>query len=73
MTQGDPAGIGAELTVRAWHARVPLGLPPFTVLGDPALTGKPVRALCGKLWTPGRDPQKFPVCPTCKEVYESLK
>ncbi|MFT4219866.1 MAG: DUF3039 domain-containing protein [Microbacterium sp.] len=39
---------------------------------ESALTGKPVRALCGKKWTPGRDPQKFPVCPTCKEIYESL-
>jgi hypothetical protein len=32
-----------------------------------------VRALCGKLWTPGRDPEKFPVCPTCREIYEKLK
>jgi hypothetical protein len=37
-----------------------------------ALTGKPVRALGAKKWTPGRDPEKFPVCPTCKEIYESL-
>jgi hypothetical protein len=40
---------------------------------ESALTGKPVRALCGKLWTPGRDPEKFPVCPTCKEIYEKMK
>ena len=39
---------------------------------ESALTGKPVRALCGKKWTPGRDPEKFPVCPTCKEIYESI-
>ena len=38
-----------------------------------ALTGKPVRALCGKKWTPGRDPEKFPVCPSCKEIYEKMK
>lgn len=38
-----------------------------------ALSGKPVIALCGKVWLPGRDPQKFPVCPTCKEIYEKLK
>ena len=37
-----------------------------------ALTGEPVRALCGKMWVPGRDPQKFPVCPQCKEIYEGL-
>lgn len=40
---------------------------------ESALTGDPVIALCGKVWTPGRDPQKFPVCPECKEVYEGLR
>jgi hypothetical protein len=39
---------------------------------ESAVTGKPVKALCGKKWTPGRDPEKFPVCPACKEIYESL-
>lgn len=37
-----------------------------------AATGRPVVALCGKVWTPGRDPNKYPVCPTCKEIYEGL-
>lgn len=37
------------------------------------VTGKPIRALCGKKWVPTRDPEKFPVCPTCKEIYEGLK
>ena len=40
---------------------------------ESALSGEPVIALCGKVWTPGRDPEKFPVCPTCKEIYETLK
>ncbi|MGA1838032.1 DUF3039 domain-containing protein [Herbiconiux sp. 11R-BC] len=39
---------------------------------ESALTGKPVKALCGKKWTPGRDPEKFPICPTCKEIYEKM-
>jgi hypothetical protein len=39
---------------------------------ESAVTGEPVIALCGKVWVPGRDPSKFPVCPTCKEIYESL-
>jgi hypothetical protein len=34
--------------------------------------GTPVVALCGKVWVPSRDPQKYPVCPACKEVWESL-
>jgi len=38
-----------------------------------ALSGKPVIALCGKIWVPGRDPEKFPVCPTCKDIYEKLR
>lgn len=38
-----------------------------------ALSGKPVKALCGKKWIPGRDPEKFPVCPDCKAIYEKMK
>ncbi|MFH5822351.1 DUF3039 domain-containing protein [Georgenia sp. AZ-5] len=37
-----------------------------------AVTGQPVVALCGKVWTPGRDPKKYPVCPTCKAIYEGM-
>src|SRR6476660_1659119 len=40
---------------------------------ESALTGEPVVALCGKIWVPGRDPQTFPVCPVCKEIYEGLR
>lgn len=32
--------------------------------------GTAVRALCGKMWVPSRDPERFPVCPMCKELYE---
>ncbi len=37
LTQGDPAGIGPELTVRAWLEREARGISPFIVIGDPAL------------------------------------
>ena len=37
-----------------------------------AVTGTPVRALCGKKWVPGRDPSKFPICPDCQRIYEGL-
>ncbi len=39
---------------------------------ESAVTGKPVIALCGKVWVPSRDPEKFPVCPECREIYDSL-
>lgn len=35
LTQGDPAGIGPEITLRAWLAREEHGLAPFFVIGDP--------------------------------------
>ena len=40
---------------------------------ESALTGEPVVALCGTVWVPGRDPNKFPVCPVCKEIYDGLR
>lgn len=40
---------------------------------ESAVTGEPVTALCGKVWVPGRDPDRFPVCPTCKEIYQGLR
>ncbi len=38
-----------------------------------AVDGVPVTALCGKKWLPGRDPEKFPVCPRCKEMLGLLE
>jgi hypothetical protein len=40
---------------------------------ESAVTGKAVRALCGKKWVPSRDPEKFPICPICKEIYSGLR
>jgi hypothetical protein len=39
---------------------------------ESAVMGNAVVALCGKVWIPSRDPQKFPVCPTCRDIYEGL-
>lgn len=38
-----------------------------------AVLGSAVVALCGKVWIPSRDPQRFPVCPDCKAIYEKFK
>lgn len=40
---------------------------------ESAVMGSAVVALCGKVWVPTRDPEKFPVCPDCKKAYEKLK
>jgi len=34
--------------------------------------GTPVRALCGKVWVPSRDPKRYPMCPTCKDIAEHM-
>jgi hypothetical protein len=39
---------------------------------DSSVMGTPLVALCGKVWVPSRDPKRYPVCPTCKEIYEGL-
>ncbi|MEQ1710441.1 MAG: 4-hydroxythreonine-4-phosphate dehydrogenase PdxA [Hyphomicrobium sp.] len=36
LTMGDPAGIGPEITLRAWLARTTRTIPPFAVFADPA-------------------------------------
>jgi len=46
---------------------------PKDKLTEAMVMGTPVIALCGKVWVPSRDPQRFPVCPECKEIWESLR
>ncbi len=36
------------------------------------ITGRPVVALCGKVWVPKRDPSKYPVCPDCRRIYDRM-
>ena len=36
LTLGEPAGIGADITLTAWRRRAELALPPFYLLADPA-------------------------------------
>ncbi len=45
LTQGDPAGIGPELALRAWLARNEAGLPPFAMLADPGHLARLAAAL----------------------------
>jgi hypothetical protein len=36
------------------------------------VNGTAVRALCGKEWVPGRNPKRYGLCPTCKEIAQSM-
>jgi hypothetical protein len=37
---------------------------------ESAVTGMPVMALCGKVWVPSRDPERYPICPECQRLYD---
>ena len=45
LTQGDPSGIGPELTLKAWLQRERASLPPFAVVADPDHLGRVATAL----------------------------
>ena len=46
---------------------------PKAKLTEAQVMGTPVIALCGKVWVPTRNPERFPVCPMCKEIWESMQ
>ena len=45
MTQGEPSGIGPEIALKAYLSSKQLDLPPFFMLGDPALFARVASAL----------------------------
>ena len=45
---------------------------PKNRLTEAMVMGTPVVALCGKVWVPTKNPEKYPVCPDCKEIWQSL-
>ena len=45
---------------------------PKAKLTEAQVMGTPVVALCGKVWVPSRNPDKYPVCPECKEIWETF-
>ena len=47
-------------------------VPAGPTVAEGVVMGTPVRALCGKVWVPNRDPKRYPLCPTCKEIAERM-
>jgi 4-hydroxythreonine-4-phosphate dehydrogenase len=45
LTSGEPAGIGPDITIKAWLRRNELKLPAFYLLGDPDFLGRRAKAL----------------------------
>jgi 4-hydroxythreonine-4-phosphate dehydrogenase len=49
LTSGEPAGIGPDITIKAWLLRKELKLPAFYLLGDPDFLGQRAKTLGLKL------------------------
>src|SRR6266850_4592414 len=72
LTSGEPAGIGPDITIKAWQRRNELKLPPFYLLGDRDLLNYRARALGVKVKLAGVRPEDalaafadaLPVVPT---------
>ncbi len=45
LTQGDPAGIGPDISLAAWLKRAENGISPFIYLGDPAILAARARLM----------------------------
>lgn len=69
---------GTDVLERTWHENAPGDSERFghyvrkERVAEAMITGKPVVALCGKVWIPSRNPDRYPVCPTCKEIYKNI-
>lgn len=55
------------------HERFAHVVIPASAVTEAYITGATVTALCGKRWVPTRDPGRYPVCPTCKEILEAAR
>lgn len=62
-----PAETDSDGKPRFTHIVYPKG--PLT---DAIINGTPVTALCGHTWVPGRDPQRYPICSRCREIFEAI-
>lgn len=45
LSQGDPAGVGPDIALMAWRARLDAGVPAFLYCGDPTVLAERAAAL----------------------------
>lgn len=58
----------AHIVLEGFRAKGGGFIPAGTNVVEGMVNSVPVTALCGKVWVPGRDASRYPLCPTCKEV-----
>ena len=45
---------------------------PKAKLTEAMVMGTPVVAVCGKVWVAVRGPDRVPVCPECREIWDGM-
>ena len=63
LDEGDHERM-THIVLEGFRGRRGKFLPAGTNIVESMVTGTPVRALCGKVWVPNRDPNRYPLCPT---------
>jgi len=71
ITEGGTATIERTVTSDGDHDRF-AHYAPKKQLTDAMVFGIPIQALCGKIWVPSRDPNNYPLCGTCKEIWTGI-
>lgn len=69
----DPAADGdhermTHIVLEGYRAKIGGFLRAGPSVAEGIVNGTAVKALCGKVWVPNRDPKRYPVCPTCREI-----
>lgn len=52
-----------------WEGDVKIDGP--TRVTEAAVLGIPIEAICGFVWVPSRDPNRYPLCPKCKAIKDA--
>lgn len=67
VTTEDPAQC-AHIVLLPAHLRATTT--PQAYITQACVDGTPVRALCGHVWVPHRNPKALPVCQICRDIFE---
>ena len=45
---------------------------PSVIVLDAMVNGKSLKALCGHIWIPSRNPDNYPICKKCLDVFDAM-
>lgn len=64
--------VTSDVTIDGDHDLFSHVVVPKSAVTKAYILGTVVTALCGKTWVPSRSPERYSVCPECKEIIKGL-